>query len=93
MTKEFDVVVYEMPLDDGITPAEVRDVVSHFQEDEELYPVEVSDSNTFISGYARLNLNLEEILARLVIVCNSTELPQDGIIKTESGYLILVKRS
>lgn len=93
MLKNFDCVVYMIPLEDGLNQMQWKRLNDFFHYEDELIPIEVSSNNTTMMGFVR-NIDddlREECMSELIPIANDwRNEPENGEFITESGYKIKI---
>lgn len=90
---EYAAVVCMIPLEDGLRPQHVIEIMEHFTDGTELVPIYVSENNTSVIGFAKSEIEAEEEIEHaLQDIAKDWDLqPEDNIVVTEeSEYRILI---
>lgn len=93
MLKNFDCVVYMIPLEDGLNQMQWKRLNDFFHYEDELIPIEVSSNNTTMMGFVR-NIGddvREECMSELIPIADDWQNePENGELITERGYKIKI---
>lgn len=93
MLKNFDCVVYMIPLEDGLNQMQWKRLNDFFHYEDELIPIEVSSNNTTMMGFVK-NIDddmREECMSELIPIADDWQNePENGELITESGYKIKI---
>ena len=82
-----------VPLEDGLNPDSIGNILEHFTSGTELIPVYVSENNTSIIGFAKAEAEAEEEIEHaLQDVAKDWDFQPDNniVVTEESGYRILL---